>query len=178
MLLKLDKNGFFSAILLIVFSTLLIATIASYRNELVILREAHITTIEMERASFERFQIEENLSKIIKETLESELSKNNTDSFLLNSVVNKKIANAYERFKKHFGCELYITDGINNYRFSGLSDLSRTIVVESSGLKIAEYTYTGGAMKNKRVVCKIRKGKAYVFASLVPGYTIRATKVG
>lgn len=178
MLPKFKPTGFFSSALVVVFAAALIAIIASYVRESALLKEAHITAIEMEQVSFARFQVEENISKVIKETLESELSKNNTDSVILNSIVSKKVSEVYERFKKHFVCEPYITDGTSKYPFTSLNELSRTIVFESDGITIAEYTYTGGTMKNKSVVCKIQKGSAYAFASLVPGYTVRATKVG
>ncbi|MEM4662711.1 MAG: hypothetical protein QXM75_01690 [Candidatus Diapherotrites archaeon] len=175
--LKKSQRAFFTSVFILLIVSALLGLLASYAKEWEILNNAHAIAIEMESMGFIRYQIEENINKVIKETIEEELSNKNTDSFSLNKTVNKKIIALLEYFKKGFGCEVYVSDGTKKLPVSNLNDLSRTLVIEAEGVIIAEYTYTGGAMKDKKLVCELKGNKVKAFVFVLPGYTVKVVKV-
>jgi hypothetical protein len=175
-------KGFFCSVLSVLVAVtmlfFLFATIQTKNR----FSDAVASAIELEQLSFARFQIEENIASVIEETMREELAKHNTDSVILNMRISDRLEKLLKRFEEHFGCDLYITDGFNRFKLEGLNELSSTIVseVENELGKgyYAEYVFTGGLLKNKRVVCELKEGNATALASILPGYTIRVIHIG
>lgn|GEM_PF-2781712 len=175
---KLNEHGFFSSILIVLATAMLFLFLASTMQAREKLTNAHIAAIELEQVAFHRYEVEENIAKVIKETLENELALGNTNSEKLNLAVSKKIEETFEIFKERLGCDVYLTDGFSKAPLQNLHELSRTIVLDSDEGLYAEYVFTGGLLKDKMVACEIRKGNAVAIASLVPQYTIKVVRVG
>ncbi len=171
------RKGFFVlAFALVIIATLLLLTV---KHILISTRiqEASIKALELEKASFVRFQMEENIAYVIRRSLEKGLEED-IDSLLLNEIISLKIEHLMKKFSSKENVNLYITDGLNKEPLKELSKLSQTIVVKDpkTGIGLAEYTFTGGVMKNKKVVAEIKVGKALVLMEIRPGYAIKVVK--
>ena len=171
--MKLRSKGFFCSILSIIVAIIMLLLLLSARQASSRLSNAVVSAIELEHVGFLRLQIEENITKVIKNTMQDELAKGNTDSIALNIKINRRVEKALKFFGKHFGCNLYITNGFSRFKFKKVGDLSSTTIFKNGKHYYAEYVFTGGLLKNKRVVCELKKGKSSVQASILPGYTIR-----
>ena len=140
-----------------------------------------LSALELEEADFIRFQLEENIAYIVRKTLEQGLG-NEADSIIL----NQQIANKLEKMLKKFANEsraeidLYITDGFTRENFGNLAELSRTIIIkgQKGGASYAEYVFTGGLLKNKRIVVEIKVDKSSSLFEIKPGYTIAVVGIG
>ena len=75
---------------------------------------------------------------------------------------------------------LYITDGFTKENLGNLAELSRTIITkdQKSNAGYAEYVFTGGLLKNKRIVAEIKVGKSVSLFEIKPGYTIAVVGIG
>lgn len=170
-------RGFFASVLIVVVASIMLVFVATTMQANAKLDDASISAIELEQVSFLRYQVEENIASVIKETLMEELEKENTDSLQLNLAVSEKIKGAFEIFRDRFGCDIYITDGFTKSPLQNLHELSRVIVVDTGQGLYAEYVFTGGLLKDKKLVCKLQRGQASALAVLMPGYTIALSHV-
>ena len=174
--MDVDSKGYFCSILSVIIAlTVLLFLSAAIRSHNK-LSDAVASAIELEQVDFKRFQVEENITKVVKETIQEELAKGNTDSVVLNAKINENIKKALNYFRDYFGCKLYITDGFTHSKFYNTGSLSSTIVIKGGKGYYVEYVFTGGLLKNKRIACEVDNG-AIAVASIVPGYTVRGVYI-
>ena len=180
--MSLHTKGFFCSVLSVLIAATMLFFLSATMQTKNKLDNAVASAIELEQADFARFQIEENIASVIEETMREELAKHNTDSVMLNMKISDKLEKLLKRFEERFSCSLYITDGFNRFKLEGLSELSSTIVIEVENELgkgyYAEYVFTGGLLKNKRVVCGWKEGRDSAIASIIPGSTRKERHIG
>lgn len=172
-------KGFFTLTLVLLVASVMFFFLFSTINARAKIEKAVINALELEEADFVRFQLEENSAYIIRKTLEHGLSSD-ADSIIL----NQQIASKLESFFKNFATEsqaeidLYITDGFTKQNLENLAELSRTIIIKEKNASYAEYVFTGGLLRNRRVFAEIKVGRSVSLFEIKPGYTIRVVGVG
>lgn len=171
-----NTKGYFCITITLIAVILLISLFYSFSMVSEIQGNAVAAAIEAEKAGFERFQFENNIEIIIRETIEKELLSH-SDSAQVKKAVNLKIKEYSEKLKKK-GYEVYITNGFGFHSVKEIEDFSTAIVLEKDSVKYAEYFFTGGLLKNYWLGCRFEKGSAVAEAKILPGYTVRGLKIG
>ncbi len=147
------------------------------------------TALEAERASFARFQLEENTDFVVRQIIESEILAGNTSGGL----VNKRIAEGLERLyfesgEKNSGIEIkFFESRVTSSGFipgemkkplKGIEKYCKTVIVRvKENVFLARFEFTGGLMKNTAITGQISAGKARQFFRLLPGYSIEEVVV-
>ena len=175
------RKGFFTLTVVLIVVSILVFFLFSTIGAKTKVEKATLSVLELEEADFIRFQLEENVAYVIRKTLEQGLSSE-ADSIIL----NQQIANKLEKMLKKFANEsqaeinLYITDGFTKENLGNLAELSRTIITkdQKSNAGYGEYVFTGGLLKNKRIVAEIKVGKSVSLFEIKPGYTIAVVGIG
>jgi len=175
------RKGFFTLTVVLIVASILLFFLFSTIEAKTKVEKAMLSVLELEEADFIRFQLEENVAYVIRKTLEQGLGSE-ADSIIL----NQQIANKLEKMLKKFASEsqteinLYITDGFTKENFENLAELSRTIIIEDQkgNAGYAEYVFTGGLLKNKRIVAEIKVGRSASLFEIKPGYTISVVEIG
>jgi len=175
-------RGIYSFVLVFIFIACLV--LITHANGIVKQRlaEGSDTALAVERASFTRFQIEENIDSIIEETIETEITLGNRNPVSL----NKKIAaslEAYFREMQGEGIEFHeVSTSTLSKQFTptgmlepleGMERYCTTLVaMETEHSYLVRFYFTGGLMVNRAVLGKIRKGNAEQYFLLLPGFTL------
>jgi len=163
-------KGFFSvALALAIIALLLFVNVSSERNA-TILRETKSTLIEAESANMQRTVLENNTDRIIFEMLLAQALIKNFNSDLAKSAINKRLE-LYLKGKATLSSpieEKEISEKNLNYN-------SSVMIVYLKGVTYAEYSFTGGNLRNMLV--RKRFGENFGVEFLIPaGYTMRVAK--
>ena len=175
-------RGIYSFVLVFVFIACLV--LLTHANGIVKqkLAEGSDTALAVERASFYRFQLEENVDSIIEGTIDTEITLGNREPISL----NKKIAvglDAYFRGMQGKEIEFFEVNTAHlSKQFTPTGRLDKLESVEeyckTSVMAVEEHVYlvkfhfTGGLMRNRAVLGRIRAGKAEQYFLFLPGFTI------
>ena len=181
-------RGVYSFVLVFAFIVCLLVLLqssAAVRSELA---DGTITAMEIERASFLRFQLEENVDAIIEQTLDIEGLAGNLDDFTLNELICTKLqtyfllAGAEKGLGGEIGFFLVDTHALDK-QFTpspgklepvfALKGYTKTVTYRVKGKTVkADFYFTGGVMKNKAIIARIRVGKTEQYMLVLPGYTV------
>ncbi|MEK6959405.1 MAG: hypothetical protein AABW59_05170 [archaeon] len=160
-------KGFFSfAIALAIIALILFVNVSSEKNSSV-LRETNSALIEAESANMQRTILENNIDRIIFENLLLQALSQNFNSNSAKTAVNNNLVNYLQGKAK---ISSFIED--KEISLAELNENSTVIIVHRGTSIFADYTYTGGTLRNMLV----RKtfGDKFGVEFLIPaGYTVR-----
>lgn len=186
-------KGIYSFVLVFIFSVCLLFLIhvsGAVREKLA---EGSRIAMEIERASFLRFQLEENTDSIIEETIEREILAGNRNGKTLNEKISETLEAYFESIEHETGLGAKIeffevntgnlskqftptTDKLK--KIKKLKEYCKTIVVNAGeSVYIVHFYFTGGLLKNKAILGRIRTEKTEQYFLLLPGYSIGRTVV-
>ncbi|MFH1235251.1 MAG: hypothetical protein V1493_06575 [Candidatus Diapherotrites archaeon] len=186
-------KGVYSFTLVFVFAACVVAMAADAGIARAKLAEGGLAAMEIERASFLRFQMEENTDSIIAETIENEVIAGNRESAALNPKICgnlEKYFNAMESEKGLGGkieffeintanlSEQFTPVAGNFKKIEGLEKYCKTAVLNlKEHVFLVQFMFTGGLMKNRAVLAVIKVGGAEQYFLVLPGYSIEKTVV-
>ena len=186
-------RGVYSFVLVFVFMVcaLLIASTQGRARES--LSSGTLTAMEIEKASFKRFELEENTDALIEETIDSAIMTGNHDGF----IVNKKIASALLHYyremegKKGLGMETrffeiktkclsknFTPTTCNLKALKAVDKYCKTIVVNlKEHVFLVRFEFTGGILKDNAVLGRIKTPNSEQYFLLLPGYSLERVVV-
>jgi len=156
------------------------------------LGEAKSVAVEIERNSFLRSALEENIDALIERTLESEIRKGNIEPEKISSEIERNLLELFSEFEREFSkepkIEFFLIDSGTVFRgvptaeefleIRGLEKLFKTIVVSpEEHVFLAEITYTGGEGRRTLLAGKISSAHSTSYFLLPAGYTVKKTVV-
>ena len=144
------------------------------------LERAKAIAVEAEQMHAIKTGIEINADRIVEQTMRAALLQNKEPDEIRGSVNEKllQFSRAVEEgYRGTAEINFYATDGSLSLRF--LNENSKVSVSKLNNQSIAaEYTFTGGLLKNKAVIAEIKGEKTMQLFKIPAGYTVRATVVG
>lgn len=187
-------RGFISFILIVAFLIAFIGvqTLAIESGEN--LGNSAILAIELEQNNKTRTILEENTDFIIEETLRGQIISDNLEPELVKFAVSKKLAGFFEKIESEFneGQKISFFSAMlspSQYNAVSLAEKKKLIekdLLENSQVLIiplgehsvfAEYSFTGGLMKNNIAGAEISSGNSKQFFLIPIGYTSRIVVV-
>ncbi len=181
-------RGIYSFVLVFVFmaSALMIAG-AQGRIEKS-LSEGTLTAMEIENASFARFELEENTDAIIEETIDSEVKAGNHNGFILNKKIAGELQKYYDSIKEDpaLGARASFfevkTSGLSkNFTpktkplksLKSIEKNCKTIVVNlKEHVFLVRFEFTGGILRDKAILGRIKTRNSEQYFLLLPSYSI------
>lgn len=165
---------------------LLLAAIAletNFLNESIeagkILAQGKTIAFEAEKASFIRTVIENNTDAMALESLQQAMLLHLPQEEL-KGFVNKKLALLFAETEKEYNAEIKVrfstSNGLQLEEFLNENSIVIVITVEGKAV-LAEYTFTGGLLKNDFVQAEIAGEQTKLLFKLPVGYTVKATVV-
>ncbi|MCX6802600.1 MAG: hypothetical protein NT067_05840 [Candidatus Diapherotrites archaeon] len=186
-------RGVYSFTLVFVFAACVVAMAGVAGIARAKLAEGSLAAMEIERASFLRFQLEENTDSIIGETIENEIRAGNREGAVLNEKISGSLTAYFDAIEKEQGLGGSIeffeisTSGLsvqftpateNIKKIENLAQYCKTVVVNAKEhVFLVQFRFTGGLMKNRAVLGIIRVGGSEQYFLLLPGYSIDRTVV-
>lgn len=182
-------RGVYSFTLVFVFTAILVLLLGASTETGKTLNEGSQRAMEIERASFVRFQLEENTDSIIEKTILKEIKAGNHNGESLNEKISTNLLNYFNQMElsPNQGTKIEFFE-VNSSalskqftpitnpskKLSGLKKYCKTIAVNlKERVFLVEFYFTGGLMKNRAVLAKIRVGKAKQYYLLLPGYSVK-----
>jgi len=181
-------KGIYSFLLVTVFIFCAVLLMAQGNNIRESLLEGAQTAMEIERASFIRFQIEENTDSIVTETIEREIQFGNRSGNTVNQKILMELEKYFGALEKENGLGVEIefynipTNQLSkNFtpttkpqeRSLELNEKSETLVVSvKEHIYLTTFQFTGGLMRNNAVLGVISCGESEQYFLLLPGYTV------
>jgi len=181
----MNNKGIFCFLLLLA----AIALETNFLNESIeadkILAQGKTIAFEAEKASFIRTTIENNTDAIVRESLQQAIMLNIPQEEL-KLFVNKKLALLFAAAENEYKGEIKVQFRTMECPASGglsledfLNENSTALIVSVKGKTVlAEYTFTGGLLRNCFVEAEIAGERTKTVFRLPPGYSIKATVVG
>ena len=174
------EKGFFCFLLLLA----AIALETNFLNESIeadkILAQGKTIAFEAEKASFIRTVIENNTDAIVRESLQQAILLNIPQE-KIKDFVNKKLMELFAATEEEYTEEIKVrfstSNGLPIEEFLNKNSIVIVITVEGKTI-LAEYTFTGGLLKNEFVQAEIAGEQTNLLFKLPPGYSIKTTVVG
>ncbi len=144
------------------------------------LERAEAIAIEAEQLNLIKTGIEINVDSLVRQTLRDNLLQNKEPEQIKSSV-NGKLLRFFKAIAEGYAGTAEITF------FPGKGALSLLFLNENSKVNVvkygrhviaAEYTFTGGLLRDKEVAAEVRGQRTTQFFKMPAGYTIRATVAG
>jgi hypothetical protein len=186
-------KGVYSFTLVFVFAACVVAMVAGAGIARAKLAEGSLAAMEIEHASFLRFQLEENTDSIILGTIENEIRAGNRESASLNSQISGNLEKYFKAMESEKGLGGKIeffeigTSGLsrqftpateNLKKIEGLEKYCKTAVLNlKEHVFLVQFMFTGGLMKNRAVLAVIKIGGAEQYFLVLPGYFIEKTVI-
>ena len=186
-------KGVYSFTLVFIFAACAVAMVAGAGAARAKLGEGSLSAMEIERASFLRFMLEENTDAMVAETIEQEMLAGSTEGEALNAKIAAALEQYFGGMEKEQGLGGKIeffeigTSGLseqftpatgNLKKIGGISQYCKTVVVNiKEHVFLVQFRFTGGLMKNRAVLGIIRVGGSEQYFLLLPGYSIEKTVV-
>ncbi len=144
-----------------------------------ILARGKTIAFEAEKAGFIRTVIENNADAMALESLQQAIELN-LPLDKIKPFVNKKLALLFAAMEREYSGKIKVrfstSNGLSLEEFLNENSVV-TVTKDGSAEILAEYTFTGGLLKNNFVQAEIAGEQTKLFFKLPVGYTVKATVV-
>jgi hypothetical protein len=159
----MNKKGLFCFLIVLCFASIETAQQQEALIEKKSFEETKALCLEIESLDLKRTMLEENTDFLIKQTLEEQVRNGNTDNEQIKQAVNEKIILFLEKASG------------NKLEQESLDDNSKVLVINYENFYLAEYSYTGGILKNNKFSLKLGTENAEKEFEIPIGYFLRTT---
>jgi len=174
-------RGIYSFVLVFAFTASLLLVIFTAGIAREKLSESELAAARIEKISFQRFQLEENTDAIIEESIQFGILAGQRDGEALNKFISLNLELFYSGKEKIEFFEVNIRDLTAHFTpikkeltpLKSLEQNCKTIVLNiKEHVFLVQFEFTGGLMKDKAVLGRIKEGNAEQYFLLLPGYSI------
>jgi len=179
-------RGIYSFVLVFAFTASLLLVISTTGIAREKLSEGELVAARIEKISFQRFQLEENTDAIIEESIQTGILTGNRDGETLNIFISSSIEKFYSKQKEIEFFEVNTRDLTTHFTprkkeltpLVSLEQNCKTIVLNiKEQVYLVQFEFTGGLMRDKAVLGRIREGNAEQYFLILPGYSIEKVVV-
>lgn len=174
----MNNKGLFCFLLLLAFASIQTGLLGRAAESEIETGRAGALAFEAEQLSTARAIMENSIDLAIEEGLRQGIALN-LGPEEIKRLVNARLALLFEKMETQGfpGIKAEFEEESKNQAF--LNENSTASVARISGMEVeAEYSFTGGLLKNKAVKAKISGKKAAITMELPAGYTVKETVVG
>lgn len=172
----MNSKAFFGFLIAISFTVIIIHAHLGQLERSHSLKQTKNLLLQAEKANFQRTIIEENTDYFIKQNLTELLSKT-SNMEEIKQEMDKRLLGYFKKTEEIYGIS-FATEQKQPVSLQHLQETTKALVLDSeAGIAEAEYSFTGGENKNKKITAKITEGKAEQEFMLPAGYTIKTTVV-
>lgn len=169
----MNKKGLFCFLVALGFAGFLAGSAESISEETANFNSAKALCLEIESLDMKRAVLEENTDFLIEEAMKHEILLGNRDPESVKLKANAKLAGFFEKIR---GEKTAFPENTGDLELF-LNGNSGLIIIEYGNLVFAEYSFTGGILKNNFFYAKLASENSEKLFEIPIGYSEKALVV-